>query len=228
MRLVEEKLNKKGHVVFLVVMNLGMGSKVLEEAKELGVHGGTIFLGKGTACSNFLHLLGLYEIKKEIVLMAAGAELEDKIHEGLTEKFHLEKPNHGIACSIQLNKVLGVHNYSSDSESKRGDIENMEYEAIFTIVERGVAEEIVDIAVSAGAQGATIINARGAGTHENSKLFAMPIEPEKEIVMIISNKAKSDNIITAIKDSFHIDEPGKGILFTVDVNKTSGLFESNE
>lgn len=224
---MEEQLKKKGYVLFSVIVNQGIGSKVLKEAKELGVSGGTIFLGKGTARSNFLQLLGLYEIKKEVVLMAAHAELENKIHEGLTEKFHLEKPNHGIAFSIYLNKVVGINNCHCDNESERGDKENMGYEAIFTIVERGLAEEIVDAAVSAGAQGATIINARGAGTHENSMLFAMPIEPEKEIVMILINKAKSDTVIKAIKDSFHIDEPGKGIMFTLDVNKTSGLFESN-
>lgn len=225
---MEEKLKKKGYALFLVIVNLGMGSKILKEARELGVNGGTIFLGKGTASNHFLQLLGLYEVRREIVLLAADAELEDKIHRGLTEKFHLEKPNHGIACSVHLNRIVGINSCSCDSESRRGDNGNMGYEAIFTIVERGFAEDVVDVAVSAGAQGATIINARGAGTHEHSMLFAMAIEPEKEIVMIIIDKSKSDAIIKAIKESFHIDEPGKGVLFTVDVNKTSGLFNSNE
>lgn len=219
---------RKEYVLFFVIVNLNMGSKVLKEGRELGVSGGTIFLGKGTAKSHFLQLLGLDEIKKEIVLMAADAELEDKIHQGLSDKFHLEKPNHGIAFSLYLKKFMGGGKCVCQSESKRGDKGNMEHEAIFTIVERGLAEEVVDVAVSAGAEGATIINARGAGIHENSMLFSMPIEPEKEIVMILIDKVKSDSVIAAIQKSLKIDEPGKGVMFTIDVNKTSGLFGSNK
>nr|WP_246566297.1 P-II family nitrogen regulator [Tissierella simiarum] len=100
----------------------------------------------------------------------------------------------------------------------------MEYEVIFTIVERGVGQEVVDIATSAGSRGATIINARGSGIHENTMFFSMNIEPEKEIVMIIIEKEKSDKIIKSIKETLQIDEPGKGIMFVMDVNKTSGLF----
>lgn len=225
---MENGIDKKEHILFLVIANFGMGSKVLKEAKDLGISGGTIFLGKGTVKSHLLELLGLYEIKKEIVLMISKASLEDKLHEGLTERFHLNKPNHGIAFSMSLQNVLGARNCRCSNQEEIGGKYSMEYEVIFTIVERGLAEEVVDAAVSAGAQGGTIVNARGAGSHEHSTLFSMSLEPEKEIVMIIIEKVKSDKIITAINNAAHIDEPGKGILFTMDVNRTSGLYKGNE
>lgn len=212
-------------VLSVAIVNLGNGSKVLKEAKKIGVAGGTIFLGRGTVKNHILEILGLDEAKKEIVFMVSEDKLEDHIHEVLTEKFHLNKPNHGIIFSLPVKKVLGVKSYGkSDMDLRIGGKDDMEYEVIFTIVERGLGEEVVDAATSAGARGATIINARGSGIHENTMFFSMNIEPEKEIVMTIVEREKSDNIIKAIKEAMHIDEPGKGIMFVMDVNKTSGLF----
>ena len=65
----------------------------------------------------------------------------------------------------------------------------------------------MDAATEAGARGGTIINARGSGIHETSKLFAMEIEPEKEIVLIISEVAQAESITSAIREKMKIDEP---------------------
>ncbi|MCQ4924276.1 P-II family nitrogen regulator [Tissierella carlieri] len=222
---MELDMINKELVLSVAIVNLGNGSKVLKEAKKIGVAGGTIFLGRGTVKNHILEILGLDEVKKEIVFMVSEDKLENQIHEVLTEKFHLNKPNHGIIFSLPVKKVLGVKSYGkSDMDLRIGGKDDMEYEVIFTIVERGLGEEVVDAATSAGARGATIINARGSGIHENTMFFSMNIEPEKEIVMTIIEREKSDNIIKAIKEAMHIDEPGKGIMFVMDVNKTSGLF----
>lgn len=218
----------KEHILFFVIVNDGIGSKVLDVAKQNGVSGGTIFLGRGTVKSHVLEILGLNESKKEIVLMICESELENHLHELFTEKFHLNKHNHGIAFSMSVKKVLGlsIAKSSTASSSDSGGPKNMEHEVIFIIVERGLGEEVVDAANSAGSTGATIIDARGSGVHENAKFFSMRIEPEKEIVMILTEKAKSDCIVEAIRKKMKIDEPGKGILFVMDVNKTSGLVKS--
>ncbi|HOA17575.1 MAG TPA: P-II family nitrogen regulator, partial [Fervidobacterium sp.] len=76
----------------------------------------------------------------------------------------------------------------------------------------------------AGAKGGTIINARGSGIHESGKILSMEIEPEKEIVMILSESDTTENIVSAIKDAIKIDEPGNGILFVQDVNRTYGIY----
>ena len=221
-------INKEYTLSFAVV-NSGTGSKILREAKKIGVTGGTIFLGRGTVKNPILELLGLYEIKKEIVLMASESNMEEQLHEDLTKKFHMNKPNHGIIFSIDLKKVVGFRGCSTSArDSRRGGKNGMEYEVVFTIVDRGLGEDVVDAANAAGARGATIINARGSGIHEKDMFFSMAIEPEKEIVMIIIKKEKSDAIIESIKESMKIDEPGKGIMFVLDVNRTSGLFREDD
>jgi nitrogen regulatory protein PII len=97
------------------------------------------------------------------------------------------------------------------------------YSAIFVIVDRGKAEEVVDAAKAAGARGATIMNARGSGIHETQLLFNMEIEPEKEIVLILAQKDIVEPIAASIREKMKLDEPGNGILFLLDVNKTYGI-----
>ena len=226
---MKSNIVNKEYILTFVVVNSGLGSKVLKEAEKIGVSGGTVFLGEGTVKNHVLEFLGLDEVKKEIVIMISQGQLESKIHEVLTEKFCMNKPNHGIIFSSSINKVFGTRSCNTlVSDLGTGGKDDMEYEAIFTIVDRGLGQEVVDVANSAGARGATIINARGSGIHENVKFFSMRIEPEKEIVMTIIEKEKSEAVIKAIKETMNIDVPGKGIMFVMDINKTSGLIRNDD
>jgi nitrogen regulatory protein PII len=157
--------------------------------------------------------------------MAATAEQAESAEKTLNEKLKLFKPNHGIVFKIALQELFGSRNCSKEDKNEEESVmtENT-HQAVFVIVDRGNAEAVIEAAEQAGARGATIINARGAGTHETSKLFAMAIEPEKEIVLMITEKDRTDSINTAIRSSTGLDQPGKGILFVVDVAKTLGLY----
>ena len=99
------------------------------------------------------------------------------------------------------------------------------YHAITTIVEKGKAEEVIEAATKAGSKGGTIINGRGSGIHETSKLFSMDIEPEKEIVLILSEAEMTQAIVSSIGERLKINEPGNGIIYVQDVNKTYGLYK---
>ncbi|HOA80936.1 MAG TPA: P-II family nitrogen regulator [Defluviitaleaceae bacterium] len=213
-------------ILTMVVANHGDGSKVLSEAKKNGVSGGTIFLGKGTVHNHLLEMLGIDEEKKEIVLLCSREKYENELHEILTNKFKMNKPGRGIMISLPMNKLLYANQHSTceiNTDLEEGGKKTMEYQAIFIIVDRGLGHEVVDVATEAGARGATIINARGSGIHEKEVFFSINIEPEKEIVMIIIKKEETDKIIDAVKEKMKIDEPGKGIIFVMDVTKASGL-----
>lgn len=208
--------------LLVVIVDHGSGSKVLKHARQAGIRGGTIFFGRGTAGIRKTEWFGNYEVRKEIVIMAAGPETVEKALSHLTQVLKLYKPNHGIAFTMPVVELLGSINYCEEPLSKEGN-EIME-KAIFVIVDRGNAETVVKAAEDAGAQGATIIKGRGAGVHETSKLFLMEIEPEKEIVLILCDDSISKAISEAIVQATDLNEPGKGILFIMNVEKTMGLF----
>ena len=54
-----------------VIVNFGLGSKIIKTAKQCGVTGATIAIGKGTVDNRVLDYLGLSNIRKEVVIMVA-------------------------------------------------------------------------------------------------------------------------------------------------------------
>jgi nitrogen regulatory protein PII len=207
-----------------VIVNFGLGSKVMQLARECGIKGSTVCLGKGTVSNSVLEFLGLSDIRKEIVLMVSDKVTADKAIQKINDKFGFEKPNHGIGFTTSVCSVVGSKNTKCDkTEDRRG--ENIMYQAIVVVVDRGKAEYVIDAATKAGSKGGTIINARGSGIHETKRLFLMDIEPEKEIVLILSKTETVDAIVSSIREELKIDEPGNGIIFVQDVNRTYGLAE---
>lgn len=207
-----------------VIVNNGVGSKVLHKVKEYGISGGTIFLGKGTV-SNFLaNLLALYDESKEIVLFGADSATAEHALSELNKTMHFEKPHHGIAFSTTACGIVGSRSYQSKENEEERGAESM-YQNIITIVNRGMAEDVIDAAKAAGSKGGTIINARGSGVNETTKLFNMEIEPEKELVMILSKKDTTDGIVASIREKLEIDKPGNGIIFIQNVNNVYGIYE---
>lgn len=208
-----------------IIVNFGLGSKVMQTAKKFGISGGTVLIGKGTIKNSLLEFFALANIRKEIVLMVADKKTALQALEQLDKKFKFSKPNHGIAFTLSVGHVLGARSCKSDSMKEGRGAEINMHHVITVIVEKGNAEHVIDAATAAGAKGGTIINARGSGIHETSKVFNMDIEPEKEIVIILSKKEKSDDIVSAIRAKLKIDEPGNGIIYIQEVNKTFGLYE---
>ena len=215
-------MNTSGYSA-LVVITPCHASRVIHTARKHGVRGATVTLGRGTAHSRLLNFLELCDTQREIVIMVTGTLTATKTMKALCDELKLEKKNHGIAIIIPLDNVFGL-SYMPSGEPISQEEESYMHKAIFTVVERGQAEAVMDAATAAGARGGTIINARGSGIHETSKLFAIEIEPEKEIVMIIAETAQADAITSAIRESMRIDEPGRGIIFTAPVSHACGLY----
>lgn len=211
--------------ILTAVVDNGKGSKVLKICKQAGIGGGTICLGEGTVGRSMLTWLDIPTVRREIVIMAATGEQARAAETALNEKLKLYKPNHGILFKIALRELFGSRSCSqSDKVEGEKQMNENTHQAVFVIVDRGSAESVIESAEQAGARGATIINARGAGMHETSKLFAMVVEPEKEIVLMITDKPRTESIATAIRSSIGLDQPGKGIMFVVDVAETIGLY----
>ena len=51
----------------------------------------------------------------------------------------------------------------------------------------------------------------------------MTIEPEKEVVIILAKENVVSGIIESVRQRVHIDEPGTGVLFVLDVKETFGI-----
>jgi len=211
--------------LYCAIVNEGLGRKVIKILKKQGVKGATLFKGKGTINDKIAAFLALNDVKKDIVISGCDQETGDKAILDVYKQLKLEKPNRGICFSVPLEKIIGSSFYHSDNNINKNEEDNMDYKLISVIVDRGNGESVVDAATKAGANGATIINARGSGIHETQKVFNIEIEPEKEIVIILVKSSIVNQITEAVRQDMKIDEPGKGIIFVLDVRQTYGLYQ---
>lgn len=213
---------KSRHLEMLVVIvEHNKASKVLHLADEKGVTASVAMLGRGTASRTIFDYLGLNDKKKAVLMLFGKTEEIMDLADDLVEKLEMDKPNHGIAYIESAFNVFGTEDNANGSENiKRG--ENM-YNAIYTIVEKGNADDVIEAAEKAGSRGGTVMHARGSGSEEARKVFNMLIEPEKEIVLIISEEAKTKDIVESIRKETQIEEEGKGIIFVTNVAATYGL-----
>ena len=220
MELLENNL-----IIFCCIVNFGKGSELLKLYRRLGSIGETVFLGRGTVNTKWLNILGVLDIRKEIIVAAFNKDLEDKIYDEISNRFDMNKPHNGIAFSIPLRRCLkvGDSEYKLNLEGK--GVDSMDYESIFGIVDRGLSENVIEAARSAGSTGGTIIHGRGSGTRKKEKLFSIEVEPEKDIVLIVSKKEKTENIVNSIGEKLKIEEFNKGIIFVTDVSRTMGLYQ---
>lgn len=213
---------KSRHLEMLVVIvEHNKASKVLHLADEKGVTASVAMLGRGTASRTIFDYLGLNDKKKAVLMLFGKTEEIMDLADYLVEKLEMDKPNHGIAYIESAFNVFGTEDNANGSENiKRG--ENM-YNAIYTIVEKGNADDVIEAAQKGGSRGGTVMHARGSGSEEARKVFNMLIEPEKEIVLIISEEAKTKDIVESIRKETGIEEQGKGIIFVTNVMATYGL-----
>lgn len=208
--------------LFFTVVDRGEANAVLRKAKECGATGGTIFLGEGTVQSKLLEKMGLTETHKEILMISASEELGDKLHETLSKTFMFTKRNQGIAFSIPF-KRWQLQSSGSEQRIPHEKV-NSSHFCIMTIVDKGKSKDCLKAARAAGAKGGTLIHGHGAGIPTDF-YFPLVIEPQKDIVMLITTKEKVASISKRIFSDLELEKIGNGIIFILPVIRMSGLFE---
>lgn len=91
---------------------------------------------------------------------------------------------------------------------------------ITAVVQRGLADMVVQVAQNAGAQGATIFHAHGTGIRQKRLgILGLTINAEKEVIYIVAPSEQADAIFERIFVAAKIDTPGMGILWMTPLEK---------
>ncbi len=99
----------------------------------------------------------------------------------------------------------------------------MSYQAILTVVDKGMIDSVFESARCEESYCGTVIAGRGSGMHENKKLFNLALEPEKEILLVLTEEGHSEKIINQIEETANITSPGNGILFGMNIKRVHGI-----
>jgi nitrogen regulatory protein P-II 1 len=92
---------------------------------------------------------------------------------------------------------------------------------ITCVVQRGVADAIINAARAAGAQGATVGFAKGMGVRERLGLLGVAVNVEKEVINIVVSTEQVDRVFEKMYLAGNLDTPGMGIMFTTKLEKAA-------
>ena len=182
-----------------------------------------VSLGKGTASSPILKYLGLGDTEKAVFMSVLPSEAVPSIMGALDQKLELAKPGHGFAFTNEVRDGC----YHTPVEFTGREETNMEqtlsHDLLIVILHRGFSDDVMDVARAAGAPGGTVLHARGCGHTGAQKFFGVTIQPEKEMLMIVSDHEKSCDIMAAIADKMGPGTPAAAISFAMPVSAVRGI-----
>ena len=101
----------------------------------------------------------------------------------------------------------------------------MDYREITCIVERGKADGVIDAAIKAGAQAATVYFARGRGVKERLGFIGKLIQPEKEVILIVTKQDETQKVFDSVVETARLKEPGRGFAYIQPVEQAVGFLE---
>ncbi|WP_422479551.1 P-II family nitrogen regulator [Pleomorphochaeta sp. DL1XJH-081] len=212
-----------GKLLLSIVQN-GVAESLVNQTKLAGARGGTILVGKGVADHAILHMLGIGDSHKEIVLTLLTEEQTEPVWKNLSMFRKNKRLSCGIAMLIDVPHLLrhsspSVQNRENPDDDQRRKIMDSPHTLITCIVNKGTADEVMDAARKAGATGGTIMAARGTGKEEDVKFFGVQLVPEKEILLILVGSGLTGKVLDAIRSVPCLAEPGSGIAFCTDVDR---------
>lgn len=218
----------------ITIVDRGKGNRVVELAKLEHLYFHYVFPGCGTANSTILDYFGLGETKKDIVMTFAPENVVAHLMNMTAESLQMLNPGNGIMFSLPLTSVSSYVAQILGKQaiiSNKYEVEKMEnqgkFDLIVTLVRHGDSDVVYDAAKAAGATGGTVLNARRMGYEDAEKISENSVQPEKEIIAILSEKSKRPEIMQAISRAAGITTESQGILFSLPVENIVGISSFN-
>lgn len=210
------------YTVVYFVVNHDLSADLSAALHREHIRGASVMPAWGSVQNSVLAFFCLDQVRKDIVFFVEETNLALRLLREMATRFKLAKRNGGIAFALPVCGIYGVRDIPNRQVAQQEAKETM-WQAIYTIVNQGDADGVVAAATEAGARGGTILRGRGSAQHTGVRLFDFPIEPEKEVVLVLAPKDKTSEIVANIHAKMKIDEPGRGIIFVMDVAEAYGL-----
>lgn len=94
---------------------------------------------------------------------------------------------------------------------------------VIIICNNGSAEDVMQEARAAGARGGTILRARGSADQNTSQFIGITIQPEKEVILIITKEEEKNDIMRSINAKLGVGTEAHAICFSLPVDGLIGV-----
>ena len=185
-----------------------------------------VLMGRGTASSDILDMLGIGSSDKDIVLTLADAQALPELMNELSGRRLIRFSSRGIAFTIPISAISALlqgaltgQRPADETKEETMASTTYPYSLILVAAQRGYTEEIMRLARGAGATGGTILHARGIGHGEAEHFLGITLLDEKEIVAILAPAQDKTAIARAINEAFGVRTEAQALVLTLPVEE---------
>lgn len=218
--------NEGGVKIIVTIVERGQGKALLKLYAQNHVNCNFQSIGRGTASSELLDVLGLGTTERDILISMAGARTTNKLMHMLDEglpQMHAK----GIAFDMPLtgiNRRIATV-FLNKEETGKGEIKMQETEGklILVVVNQGHTDEVMETARGAGARGGTVIRSRWAGTDETRQFYGFTIQEEKEIIAIVTSSEHHKPIMEMINKKHGLQTEAGAMICSMNIDTMAKL-----
>lgn len=187
-------------------------------------------LGRGTASSELLDVLGFGGTEREVIFSLAAGNLADKLMEKMKNENEETFPAKGIAFMMPLSAISNIPGIpllrQSAQENKKGGAA-MEHpndsSLILVVVNQGYTEEVMNTARAAGARGGTVLRSRWAGEGDAKSLYGVALQEEVEMILIVTSTEKRNVIMETVQKKHGKETEAGAMVCSIGLEQTVRL-----
>jgi nitrogen regulatory protein PII len=188
-----------------------------------------VSFGRGTASGDILDYLGLEDDEKSVHFAAVTGDTWEHIKKDLRSRLRIDVPGTGIVFVIPISsaggkKTLGL--LVEGQKFEKGEettLKGTEHELIVAIANYGYNDQVMKAAREGGATGGTVLHGKGVGMKHAEQFLGVSLVTEKEIIIIVTQTSRKNDIMTAIAEKAGIDTKAGAIVLSLPVTDTAGL-----
>jgi len=185
--------------------------------------------GRGTATSETLDLLGIGASDKAVIACLEQPAKIPALVKEVRKKLASQGQSRGIAFTMRLSAINSPllrafgqpEPATDDNKESTGRASN--HFLIYSVINRGYAEEFMDTAREAGARGGTVLSARYQASGGAVKFFGISVQEEREVILMLTGADKKETILQSVSSAHGLDSKTQGLIFSLPVDKVMSL-----
>ena len=224
---------KKGVRLLISIVERGQGKELRKYYTKCGLTCHFQTMGRGTASSDILDILGVGSTERDVLLSLGGESSLLRILQQMQEEDEPVPRVRGIAFGMKLTALNtlaaaalmreGIQSGMEGAGTMQQEEKKEDHSLILIVVNQGHTDEVMDTARAAGARGGTILRSRWVGNEGSESFYGITLQAEKEIIAIVSGTQRRKLIMEAVNKKHGMNTEAGAMICSVAIDQMQRL-----
>jgi nitrogen regulatory protein PII len=219
----------KGYSLVTAILPRHNSTRVIDAVLAQGNRNILALNARGTLIKErwYQSFLPVMNPEQEVVQILTPESEVDHVMRQIVSSGRLQLAGAGAIYSIKCDNIAVSEGYplweEQDHETQLEEKTHLSFKkdltGIFCIAEGQMTETIARAAVQTGGPGPTISYCLGRGIRDRLLLLRIAKSAEKEFIQTVVENCDADPVFNAMANAGRIDEPGRGFIYRVPIEK---------